>query len=85
MQFTARYKIVHGQGESCAVGAGKPARPRRQTLRSNVLLRERYITTERFVVGQEFEYEAIDALDVRRLARKRDPAEWRMIFAKRRR
>jgi hypothetical protein len=46
-----------------------------------VFLRERQPGMKTFVVRKYFECEAIDAIDVREFARKRNPSKRRTIFS----
>ena len=83
-QFAARDEIVEREAEFVALAIAEPADARGQALKADALLRELDPAAENFIVREHLQHEPIGAMNVGRLARKRDPAERPASFAKQR-
>src|SRR5690348_12431578 len=84
LEFAACDEIVEREAEFFAFAITEPADARGQALKVNALLRHLDPARERFVVGEHFEDELVGAMNVRRFAGERGPAERPATFAKER-
>src|ERR1700726_4812937 len=74
-QFAAGDQAIEREAEFVALSVTEPADARRQSLESHAFLGEPDPPAEDFVVWEHLADQRIGAVDVRRLARKRYPAE----------
>src|ERR1700680_141767 len=75
-------QVVYRESKLRALSVSEPADTRGQTLKLDSLAREINPAAENAIVREQFEHEIVGHMNVRRLARQRDPPERPAAFAK---
>src|SRR4051812_9307857 len=84
LQLALLHQIVHGKPELRALSVAEPADAGGQTLKLDAFFRQIDPAAQDAILREHLEDQIISDHDIRRLARKRNPAEWSAPFAEQR-